>query len=228
MTKIDLTLESGLADGKDIVKLLKGLMIEKSLPLWSSNGWDPVLGGFVERLDREGRPDREASRRVRVQARQIYCFAKAALQGWYPEGRRIALNGLDYLLAKAKSPDGLPGFVHLIEANGTAVDLRRDTYDHAFILLALATVYQLETDARIRYEIDSVLIFLDVNLRSAHGGFIEGLPPALPRRQNPHMHLFEAMVALFDATKDGTFQNRAVDIFNLFIANRRPHLVRVF
>jgi len=60
--------------------------------------------GVVKRLDMEGRADRAAPRRVRVQARQIYSFAKAAHLGWYPEGREIAMKGLDYLLAKAKSP----------------------------------------------------------------------------------------------------------------------------
>ena len=91
---------------KDIVASLKSLMIEHSLPLWSGEGWDPGAGGFVERLDIEGRADRAEPRRVRVQARQIYSFAKVAQIGWYPEGREIAIRGLDYLLAKAKSPDG--------------------------------------------------------------------------------------------------------------------------
>jgi len=69
----------------------------------SGEGWDPAAGGFVERLDIEGRADRAEPRRVRVQARQIYSFAKAAQIGWYPEGREIAMRGLDYLLAKAKA-----------------------------------------------------------------------------------------------------------------------------
>jgi hypothetical protein len=63
------------------------LLTEHSLPLCSGEGWDPAAGGFVEKLDTEGRADRAAPRRVRVQARQIYCFAKAADLGWYPQGR---------------------------------------------------------------------------------------------------------------------------------------------
>jgi mannose-6-phosphate isomerase len=41
----------------------------------------------------------------------------------------------------------------------------------------------------------------------------------MPRRQNPQMHLFEAMLAAFDATHDTVFQNRAGDFFALFLAN---------
>src|SRR3954468_4539825 len=93
-------------DSNDIVARLKRRMLDHALPLWSGEGWDPATGGFVERLDQEGGPDRLAPRRTLVQARQIYCFAKAAQMGWYPQGREIALKGLDYLLTKARSPDG--------------------------------------------------------------------------------------------------------------------------
>src|SRR5712671_401400 len=121
------------AERIEIVKTLKNLIIQHSLPLWSSEGWDPITGGFVEKLDTEGRADRAAYRRVRVQARQVYCFAKAADLGWYPQGREIAMKGLEYLLAKAKSPDGRPGFVHLLDHDGRVLNPLRDTYDHAFI-----------------------------------------------------------------------------------------------
>ena len=68
------------------------------------------------RLDPDGRADPAAPRRVFVQARQIYCYAKAAQMGWYPDGRAIALKGLDHLLAKAKAPDGKPGLCPYVEA----------------------------------------------------------------------------------------------------------------
>ena len=135
------------------------------------------------------------------------------------EGRAIALKGLEHLLAKAKAPDGQPGYVHRLTPEGAVLDARRDAYDHAFILFALATVYALDQDAQIRAEIDALLAFLDGHLRSPHGGVHEGLPVSLPRRQNPHMHLFEAMIACFDATHDLSFQNRAGEFFALFLAN---------
>jgi len=207
------------AERREIVKTLKILITEHSLPLWSGEGWDPATGGFVEKLDVEGRADRAAPRRVRVQARQIYCFAKAADLGWYPQGHEIAMKGLEYLLAKAKSPDGRPGFVHLLDPDGSTMNATRDSYDHAFVLLALSTVYRLSHDAQVREEIESLLNFLDADLRSRHGGFIEGIPATLPRRQNPQMHLFEAMIATFDATGDPVYQSRAGELFGLFIAN---------
>jgi mannose/cellobiose epimerase-like protein (N-acyl-D-glucosamine 2-epimerase family) len=219
MTGINVTKQQTGSEAQDIVKVLCTLIIQHSLPLWSGEGWDPAAGGFVERLDIEGRADRAAPRRVRVQARQIYCFAKAAQLGWYPQGKEIAIKGLEYLLAKARSPDGRSGFVHLLDPDGSVLNPLRDTYDHAFVLLALATVYQLDRDAQVGDEIKSLVAFLDSGLRSPHGGFLEGIPATLPRRQNPQMHLFEAMIATFDATGDQVYQNRAGDLFGLFVAN---------
>jgi mannose-6-phosphate isomerase len=213
--------------GTDVVARLKARVIEHCLPLWSGEGWDAGAGGFVDRLAPDGRADRQAPRRVMVQARQIYCFAKAAQMGWYPDGRAIALKGLEYLLGKAKAPDGRSGYVHKLTPDGAVKDPRRNTYDHAFILLALATVYALDRDAQVRAEIDELLLFLDTELRSPNGGFAEGLPPSLPRRQNPHMHLFEAMIATFDATHDLVFQQRAGDFFALFLANLYDKQTRV-
>jgi mannose-6-phosphate isomerase len=129
------------------------------------------------------------------------------------------MKGLDYLLAKAKSPDGRPGFVHLLGPDGSTMNAARDTYDHAFVLLALSTVYQLSKDAQVRGEIESLLGFIDRDLRSPHGGFIEGIPATMPRRQNPQMHMLEALIATFDATRDPVFQNRAGDLYGLFVAN---------
>src|SRR5437762_2644141 len=136
-------------DDREIIETLKTLMVTHSLPFWARQGWDSTRGGFVERLEVGGNADYLAPRRVRVQARQVYCYAKAAEVGWYPKGSDLAMKGLEYLLAKAKSPDGRPGYVHLLDPDGCAINLTRDTYDHAFVLLALATVYQLSQDAQV-------------------------------------------------------------------------------
>ncbi|MEN3349630.1 MAG: hypothetical protein V7632_3265 [Bradyrhizobium sp.] len=210
-----------------VVARLKHRMIEHALPLWSTAGWDAASGGFVERLREDGSADRDAPRRMVVQARQIYCYAKAAQMGWYPEGRAIAQKGLEYLLAKAKAPDGRPGYVYSLTPDGGVADPLRDTYGHSFVLLALATLYGLAPDAQVKAEMDELLAFLDARLRSPHGGFLEGLPPAMPRRQNPQMHLFEAMIACFDATHDLSFQNRAGEFFALFLASLYDKQTRV-
>ena len=120
MAETDTATAANRSDSADIVAILKARMIEHSLPLWSTRR----LGPDQRRLYRPAAirtaaPIMLAPRRVLVQARQIYCFAKAAQIGWYPQGREIALKGLEHLLAKAKSPDGRPGFVHTLAPDGS-------------------------------------------------------------------------------------------------------------
>ena len=103
-------------DSADIVARLKLRMIDHCLPLWSTEGWDDSAGGFIDRLDADGRADTAAPRRVFVQARQIYCYAKAAQMGWYPEGRAIALKGLEHLLAQGESARWQTGLRPHLEA----------------------------------------------------------------------------------------------------------------
>jgi mannose-6-phosphate isomerase len=212
-------IDSNLRRGGKSSTSLKAFIVDRALPLWASIGWDADQGGFVERLDKSGKAEITTPRRVRVQARQIYCFAMAADLGWYPPGKELALKGLDYLIRKARDVDGKPGFGHLLAQDGTLINSLRDSYDHAFVLLALATVYRLTKDSQVRGEIDATMSFIEENLRSPHGGYVEGIPASQPRRQNPHMHLFEAMIALFDATHDMAFQQRAGDIFALFVSS---------
>ena len=42
-------------DSADIVAKLKFRMMDHALPLWSKQGWDTKAGGFVDRLDQDGR-----------------------------------------------------------------------------------------------------------------------------------------------------------------------------
>ena len=88
----------------DVVARLKRRMIDHALPLWSGEGWDRTTGGFIDRLDPDGRADAAAPRRILVQARQIYCFAKAAQMGWYPRRPRDRAEGAGLSFDQSQKP----------------------------------------------------------------------------------------------------------------------------
>ncbi len=118
--------------------------------------------------------------------------------------------------ACAWAPDSRPGWIARFTGDGVATDDRRDLYDHAFALLALATLYQATRHPRYAAWIDETLDVVDRVLAAPHGGWAESDRHELPRRQNPHMHLFEASLALFEATGEARHLARAGDIFELF------------
>ncbi|MDZ7627219.1 MAG: AGE family epimerase/isomerase [Parvularculaceae bacterium] len=201
---------------QEALQQLKDWFIARALPLWARAGVDPA-GGFYEQLDYNGEalPGR---RRVRVQCRQIYTFTEAAQRGWLPEGEPIAARGFDRLIATAVPNDAARGCVHALHDDGGVDQHLRDLYDQAFLLLACAARIGAAGDERAATIAKNTLAFLDREFASPYGGFRENDRGGHPRRQNPHMHLFEALMALHHATGDSNYLDRAHAMEALFRA----------
>lgn len=204
---------------------------EAALPLWAGRGYDHGRGGFFEALDFDGAPVAEAPRRVRVQARQIYVFASAARLGWSDKAEGLARAGFDFFLERACPEKGARGCVHVLTPAGQIEDALRDLYDQAFLLLACAAVWQAFHDARALDLAGRTTAFLDRELAASGGGCLEDDRGTRPRRQNPHMHLFEAFLALHAATGEADWVRRAGAVFALFARrffDRKEGIVREF
>jgi mannose-6-phosphate isomerase len=213
------------------LRRLAGWFRHEALPLWAARGYDRARGGFYEAIDLAGRPRGEATRRVRVQARQIHVFANAARLGWGGAAAEIARAGFDYFLARACPDDGARGCVHLLAPDGSVNDDRRDLYDQAFLLLACASVWEALRDDRALGLAGRTIVFLDRELAAAGGGYLEDDRGTTPRRQNPHMHLFEAFLALHAATGETHWAERADRLFALFeqrFFDRKEGVLREF
>jgi mannose-6-phosphate isomerase len=208
-------------------------LTEDSFPAWRRAGFDAGTGLFFEKLTLAGRPDRTAELRLRTHMRQVYCFAHGAALGLTPAGDGIALarRAFDNAALVAMGGDGRPGWVHRLAQDGTVVDDRRDLYDHAFVLLALAHVFAVTRDARYEDMIAATLSAVDRTLAAPNGGWAESDRHELPRRQNPHMHLFEASLALYEITGEAAHLARATVIFHLFLErfyDRRYKVLREY
>lgn len=194
----------------------KNWFVDDALPLWAARGYDAKRGGFYESLDFNGEPVTDQPRRVRVQARQIYTFSEAAARGAHRRAEALAAEGFEHFLARACPEGGARGCVHLLSDDGSVLDGRRDLYDQAFLLLACAARWRAAKDDRALDLANRTMAFLDRELASPHGGWRESDRGELPRRQNPHMHLFEAFMTLYDATGDRAFRDAAAKTFLLF------------
>lgn len=175
--------------------------LRSAFDVWSDVAWDENQGGFVEQLSLDGTPDTAADRRLRVQARQVFSFSKAAQNDWLDKdlARDLAEKGLDYLLSKGRHRDG--GFVHRLSPAGETISDVRDFYDHAFVILAGATCYDAFGMSEARDMAVDALAFLNDRLFDEQNrGWFDALPKPEYRRANPHMHLLEATTELHAAT----------------------------
>ena len=160
----------------------RGWLFEAALPLWADAGFDAATGLFEEKLDLDGRAV-PGPRRVRVQHRQLYVFVQAGRLGWTGPWRARALAGLATATGPARAAGG--GVGHQLNTEGQLIDARRDLYDQAFGLFALAQARDLDpvrADARI----GEIMAFLATQ-NALNGGFLEGEIKPAPRWQNPHM-----------------------------------------
>lgn len=188
-------------------------LFSQALPLWGTAGID-AEGRFYEKLDFDGRPVTGLPRRTRVQARQVYVFAEAASLGW-AEGEALARRGLEVLIRDNQRDDGL--WVRTTDDAGAVLDPTPDLYDLAFVLFGLAAAHRVLNDERALPLALATLAATEGSLADpVHGGWQEALPPVLPRRQNPHMHLLEALLFWQATAPNPVWEDAARRILDLF------------
>ncbi len=212
--------------GNDLARVVRALksrsetaktwLFAHALPLWWSQGFDRSSHCFHERLRLDGAPDAALPRRARVQARQTFVYARAGRMGWDGPWQEALEAGVETLLKRCIRSDG--GTRHLLAPNGDAADNRRDLYDLAFVSFALAeAALARDHDQTLIAEAQRLVGWAENAWADAFGGFQEGdISPTPPRRQNPHMHMLEAMLALHDATGADDDLKRADRIATLF------------
>lgn len=186
-----------------------------ALPLWQQQAIEASSGACAESMNEDGLAAFSLDRRTRVQARQMFTFAAAYQQGWCPQGREVVEGIQRYLDAYAQHPTYPGAYVFKLDAAHQVVDDSLDTYDCAFFLLAWAYQFSVFGDMQAKARADQLLSLLDKQFKGKPAGWLEGSQGGT-RRQNPHMHLFEAFLAWFDASKDAKWLTRAAEIFSLF------------
>ena len=195
---------------------LRDWFVVKTLPIWLESGYDRQHEGFHEKLNFDLSPVLDQGKRTLVQARQCYVFASLGRE--LNDGPAAAMSGYEFLLSFGRHPDG--GWRHRLERSGAPLDDARDLYDQAFALFAAAWMFRAYRQKNAIMAADETLDYLDSERRHSAGGFTEKVITEAvevnePRRQNPHMHLFEALLALFESTWDDQYLERASEIFEL-------------
>ncbi len=187
---------------------LRAWCVNQALPLWAERAQNPD-GSWAEHLHLNGTADHVAERRWRVLARQVYVYAKASSLDWF-DGKGIAVSTYKKMTEI--------GYVHRVNTEGDVTNAMRDLYDHAFYILAASSLYALTRDRKYLDEAETLLNWIDASLSHPKGGWRETdqVDDTAARRQNPHMHLFEASLFLYGVTKDKKHLQYAETIFGLF------------
>jgi len=179
---------------------LRAHLVDQLLPLWARHGLDRANGGYWSRLGPERRPTPDGFKRLLVHTRQLYAFARGVELGAGEWASEAAAHGLAFLDRFWDSRHG--GWFTTTTDRGEPLDRRKDLYGHAFAIFALAEHHRITGAAESLARARATLALVRERLSEPEaGGFHEAAsedwrPLEEPRRQNPHMHLVEALLAL--------------------------------
>lgn len=188
----------------------KANLVDGLLVPWLESA--PTASGFMRTaLDRSWKANAQQPGYLTDQARLVYSLIigfEVTKDRRYLEA---ANRGADFLLTRFHDPiDG--GFFLRVAEDGKVIAASKNTYAHAFALLALAHMFRVTREERYGKAALATWSMINLSLRDNQGGFWGELPrnfsqagaagSAGARSQNPLMHMFEALLALHDATQD--------------------------
>lgn len=176
---------------------VRAWLLEDALPLWRGVGVDDAGFGVFEALDHAGAPLADLAKRLRVQARQVYVFAAAAAH-LGTDDAALARRLFEETMRVGLTETG-GRLVQTTDRAGTPLSTPHDLYDLTFMILADATLRMADGNSGPNEALWSAL----ERLRAPRGWReAEAEAPRNRRRQNPHMHLFEASLAQMEAGDD--------------------------
>ncbi|ODS10546.1 AGE family epimerase/isomerase [Vibrio scophthalmi] len=196
-----------------------------ALPIWLTSQ-DNQSGLFAEGIMYNGELFDSNQIRFRVQPRQAYVYSHATLLGFIDANQsidRVIKQGFDtfgsiktgYRFSTAPSEES--GSINL--------------YEQAFSLLGFAWYYRLNRDNSSFECMEATYQFIVEHFYDPiEGGFFLTLGDKTKKSQNPHMHLFEALMVCFEHTNDSVWLERASNIYQLFTDHflRDGHLTEFF
>ena len=201
----------------DCVTRIRHWLFDEAIPVWTEKCLDPHFGGPVESFDLTGTgPSADPFKRTFVVARQLYVMSHAACLGVDKAGP-IADTLFDYL-SKHNWQGADQGWVHSLAHDKTIFDPTADLYDFAFCLFGLGWYYKYsKSPAALKMAHQTTDIIENAFRHPSGKGFHNQIPATLPRQQNPHMHLFEAALAMWDATGDDRFGQLSNELADFFL-----------
>lgn len=185
----------------------------QALPLWAECATRPN-GVFEEGLEENGQAFQSDLIRFRVQPRQVYVYAHATELSWF-DGAKFVEKAVAEGFDRFRCETGEFAF-------STSKDLivnnsSKNAYEHAFAMLGYAWHYKLTQDSSSLIQAEECYQWFELALGDkVNGGYFSNTEEKNPRSQNPHMHLFEALMTLFEVSGDVLWLERANNIYDLF------------
>lgn len=177
--------------------------------------------GFHERLDSNNQPI-DMPRRLLTQCRQIIVYSLALKDNPNLNTFREKLDDTFNFVKETYFNPKTGGSIFSINSDNEPEDTKYDLYGHAFIMLACAAYYNATRNEEALEYAKTTFNFINKKFTlSDQPGLAEALDDDLnpipeKRRQNPHMHLMEACIYMYEASDDKAYLQGAEKMLELF------------
>lgn len=213
--------------------LLTHWLFDQAFPYWGTIGGDgsaqkPFEWGAHEQLKIDGTPDLPGYKRLRVQARQLYSFTQGALLGWTPAN--YITEKIYNFMQNAQLGEG--HWAKTLTRKGQVQDSSSDLYDLAFIIFSLAWYGRLSNNQKPIEQARQTIQWIEQFMAYPQGGY-KNIVPLIPgyRQQNPHMHLLEAVLALYETTgaeQDLVMAHKLIHLFKTKFFNHQSGVLEEY
>ncbi|MFS0902456.1 AGE family epimerase/isomerase [Priestia aryabhattai] len=174
---------------------------------------DQKNGGYIHEFYDDGTVNNTHSKHLVSTARFIYIFSVGALLDGPEWCKEAAWHGIRFLQTNHYDKDH-GGYFFEVADDGKVNDDSKQAYGHVFALLASSIAYQAgiqeakETIEQI-YDVMEEYFWEDVHGFYRDEWDVSWSTSSLYRGQNANMHMCEAMLSAFEATRDKNYLDRA-------------------
>lgn len=197
---------------------LRALFVDKTLPGLLTHAWDTARGGVIEKLSSDFSTAPYTFRRSMLHARQLFLYSHWSVRLGDDRYARAADDVFAYLMAHHHDT-AQGGWFDSVDLDGRVRERSKHLYSMAFVIFGLSTYgHVLGRQAAIPF-IDEALAFLDRTFAIGDGLYhtkidADGTATTPVALQNPHMHLFEALLQLHATSGRADVLARATALFD--------------
>ncbi|MBI1372790.1 MAG: N-acylglucosamine 2-epimerase [Phycisphaera sp.] len=213
----------------DVLKRTESYLTESLLPFWIERSVDRERGGFLTYFDRDGKATGQTTKTFLMQIRMLFTMANAHRHG-YGGGAcaELAAHGARFI-REHYWDDAHGGWHWIADVDGKPTCVDKVGYGQSFGVYAFATHAIATGDDASGAEALRTWAAICANMiDTRHGGYYEiMLPDWSPapagkrggdrKSFDVHMHMMEAMTALYEMTGDASHRRRLLEVIDLLV-----------
>jgi len=213
---------------------------------WLNHTIDTEHGGFYGEVSADNTPVKNANKGIILNSRILWFFSEAAFEVDDLEYRKAAKRAYDFIVAFFFDKEH-GGVYWELDAQGVAINTKKQVYAQAFTIYALNAYYKLTQDEQaLARALDCFELLESKAIDCEHEGYLEAFTRTwnklddfrlsekdlnFPKSQNTHLHILEAYTTLNQIHPTPSISAALrynIELFDKYIIDKNTFHLRMF